>query len=929
MDHDANTPESEEAGRGDTADARAAILARRVTALEAVVALERRLRGVQELAMREAQEQLAAHQAGQESMASQEHQEYMANGDSTVLAPAVRLPYDDATIAAPRFRAGEDGRSGAPIDMEATVLAPGVLAGAGSADAGGEGAARHAEVGTPSLRGPSLSVHPGLGLLSDPARSRPTHATHSTHPQPSRGLLPALPPPAHAPAGTEAPLALRPGFQLFEYRIDAVLGQGGFGITYLATDVNLNVKVAIKEYLPAEYAMRASDHSVSPRWAEDSGFYLSGLESFLVEARTLATFRHSNIVRVARFFEAHHTAYMVLEYERGKALKQWWEKHRAMPEAQLLSLLQPLLDGLALVHESGYLHRDIKPDNIYVRSEDGSLVLLDFGAARQTAGGAEQMADVVTPGYAPLEQYQGGKQGPWTDVYALGATLYWMVSGSKPAPAPERQHGTAAYLPALEAGAGRYSEQFLRAIDDALTLDPAQRPQSIQEFSHKLFAAHAGSLGLQDALRVGELEGQKRLKKGVKRFGRALWRPASWPLVVKMTMVLVLAALLPMTITAYYNLRASVATVSGSELRNLESLAQSTAGRIAQLLNDCHYLSTYLATDPVFIDFLRAPNAARQAAVSTRLANVIRTNPDVHLMMLMDAEGTALVSSEPGVAGLNFRFREYFQEALKGHPFMTGVIVGSTAGKPGVYYAHPVFDAGHAVVGVVVLRIKGSTIMTILEQVRGRGTRVPFMIDGDGVLVLYPDARRLYRSLTPLPKEALARIVADQRFRLHRIDSLDMPLLAEAMVHARGAGNISYRSTLSGVDEHAGYAPVPGYDWVVGVTESRERFESPLRHLFANVLYSVALVGLVFMLLAIRFARGIVRPVARLTEAANALKEGDYDRANIEVTSNDEIGRLARTFNVMIDVLRQRDRERQRGKLGRAGAGEKGTAGEE
>lgn len=863
MDRSADRSQSDEASQGTGAAPREAELARRVAALETVVALERQLREVHAAAARDAVSQLAALQA--------------QVGGAAAAPPPAPASDDDITRLAPGGRQDDD----------ATRIAP------APASAGGP------------------SVAPSA---------------------PPRSVLPAAPPPARAAPGEELPLALRPGFQLFEYRIDAVLGQGGFGITYLATDVNLNTKVAIKEYLPGDYATRASDHSVSPRWAEDNDFYLSGLESFLVEARTLATFRHPNIVRVARFFEAHRTAYMVLEYERGKPLKQWWEKRKSMPEQQLLSLLHPLLDGLALVHESGYLHRDIKPDNIYVRKEDGSLVLLDFGAARLTAGGTQAMADVVTPGYAPPEQYEGGPQGPWTDIYALGATLYWMVTGAKPAPAPERQHGVAQYVPARQGAAGRYSEAFLLAIDQALMLDPALRPQSIADFAHALFAAHAGSLGLQDALRVGEMEAQRRLSSGMRRLGRAVWRPACWPLALKLTLALVLAALLPMTITAYYNLRASVATVSASELRNLESLAKSTAGRVAQLLGDSRHLAAYLAADPVFINYLRAPGTAGREAVHARLVSVVKSNPDVHLMFLMNATGDALVSSEPGVAGLNFKFREYFQQALQGRPFMTGVIVGSTEGKPGVYYAYPVFDTRHAVIGVVVLRIKGSTISTILDQVRAKSSRLPLMIDGDGVLVQYADERMLYRSLMPLPPDTLARIVADQRFRRERIDSLGMPTLGRAMVGARATGSIRYHSTLTDMDEYAGFAPVSGHDWVVAVTESRQRFEAPLRHLFDLVLYSVGAVGLVCLLLAWWFARGIVRPVKRLTDAANALKEGDYERANsqVKVTTGDEIGQLARTFNVMIDVLRQRDREQRRGGLGRkrGGAGQDQSKGE-
>ncbi|KQV87769.1 hypothetical protein ASD15_27300 [Massilia sp. Root351] len=875
---DGGQADSADSGRNAAAEARAAILARRVAALEAVVAVERRMRDVQEMTARAATDQLAARDG---------------QADITVPRPhgAQHAYDDDATIPVPHYR--PDGTR-EPTRREALQ-------------------ARHGQHG--QLTQPTQPTQPTRPTTPTLGRSAPRS-------QPVRSQLPALPaaPNRSIGPGISTPLALAPGFELFEYRIDAVLGQGGFGITYLATDVNLNVRVAIKEYLPADFATRASDRSVSPRWPEDNEFYLNGLECFLIEARTLATFRHSNIVRVARFFEAHRTAYMVLEYERGQPLKQWWDKHKDMGEQQLLSLVQPLLDGLSLVHDSGYLHRDIKPDNVYVRKEDGSWVLLDFGAARLTVGGMQAMADVVTPGYAPLEQYQGGEQGPWTDIYAVGATLYWMVTGAKPAPAPERHSGVAEYIPAVQAGQGRYSEEFLAAVDWALAVDPAQRPQSIAELSQRLFASHAGSLGLQEALRVGEQDGQRRLKKGVRKLGKAIWRPASWPLVVKMTIAMMLAALLPMTITAYYNLNGSVAAVSASELRNLESLAQATAGRISQLILDSRYQASYLATDAAFIDYLRAPSAAKREVVSAKLANLIKTNPDAHLIFLMDKEGTALVSSEPGVAGVNFKFREYFQEAMKGRPFMTGVIIGATAGKPGVYYANPVFDDSKKVIGVVVMRIKGGTISAILDEASAGGNetskRVPFMIDGDGILVHYPDQNQLYRSLAPLPKATLGRIIADQRFRRHRIESVDMPELAKVLIGAKTAGNISFHSTLTGRDEHAGYAPVQGHNWVVGVTESRARFEEPLQRLFVNVLYSVAAVGLVFLILAVLFARTITRPVVRLTEAANALKDGDYDRASIKVTSTDEIGRLARTFNVMIDVLRQREREKQRGKLG-------------
>src|SRR5512140_3111775 len=319
-----------------------------------------------------------------------------------------------------------------------------------------------------------------------------------------RAAAAARPPPGRAiPPKPEArEVALPMGFRLHEYRIDSILGQGGFGIAYAATDVNLNASVVIKEYLPEGSAYRAEDYTVSARTDEDQAFYQSGLDSFLVEARTLATFRHPNIVRVARFFEANRTAYMVLEFERGQSLKQWRQKRGHVPEAAIVELFAPLLDGLAAIHTAGYLHRDVKPDNIYVRDEDGSLVLLDFGSARQTASEKAEIGTVVTPGYGPIEQYAGGgRQGPWTDIYSLGATLFWLVTGKKPVDAPSRLADPDPQPRAEDLCRGRYSPEFLRAIDWMLARHPDDRPQSVAQLRSALFASHAGALGLQEALR--------------------------------------------------------------------------------------------------------------------------------------------------------------------------------------------------------------------------------------------------------------------------------------------------------------------------------------------------------------------------------------------------------------------------------------------
>jgi serine/threonine protein kinase len=229
---------------------------------------------------------------------------------------------------------------------------------------------------------------------------------------------------------------------LLEYRLESVLGAGGFGMTYLGWDTHLEKHVAIKEYLPTDLAVRALDGSIVPITTELQHDYQWGLERFILEARTLAKFSHPHIVRVNRYFEANGTSYMVMDYEKGESLNQMLKRGQQPDEAKLKSILMPLLDGLQAVHATGFLHRDIKPSNIFVR-ESGSPVLIDFGAARHAIGGVTRsLTSVLTPGYAPLEQYSSdGHQGPWSDIYAMAGVLYRALVNDSPPDAVSRMKG--------------------------------------------------------------------------------------------------------------------------------------------------------------------------------------------------------------------------------------------------------------------------------------------------------------------------------------------------------------------------------------------------------------------------------------------------------------------------------------------------------
>ena len=227
------------------------------------------------------------------------------------------------------------------------------------------------------------------------------------------------------------------------YEVTSVLGAGGFGITYCASDTIEGSVIAIKEYFPQDWGVRMDDGTLSVSDNKFAGNFAWGMTRFLDEAARLAQVPHPNIVRVLGVFRQYDTAYLLLSYEEGLTLKHWLELLETPPNQTELDLIvAPLLEALELLHEAGFYHRDISPDNIILRL-DGSPVLLDFGAAREDTGRRSQRPTaIVKPGYSPPEQYHVSlaRQGPWTDIYALGATLYRAISGQPPSQAGSEIH---------------------------------------------------------------------------------------------------------------------------------------------------------------------------------------------------------------------------------------------------------------------------------------------------------------------------------------------------------------------------------------------------------------------------------------------------------------------------------------------------------
>jgi serine/threonine protein kinase len=286
-------------------------------------------------------------------------------------------------------------------------------------------------------------------------------------------------------------LSLPLGTKLFggKYSVGKVLGQGGFGITYMGADTVLSRPVAIKELFPE--GCQRNGTTVQPTRIPPSDFS-SMKQKFLDEARLLASLNHPGIVKVYDFFEENNTAYMVMEYLRGKSLaKLVEERGGALSEQEAVGYILKVCEALDVVHKAGYLHRDIKPENIIVCG-DGRVVLVDFGAARSfMAGRTGRMTVILTPGFAPLEQYaEQAKRGAYTDIYALGATLYYLLTGQVPVSAADRLSGVE--LRGVREINGRVSRQVEEAVMKAMAMKVEERPQSVEEFVKLLTAPSVG-----------------------------------------------------------------------------------------------------------------------------------------------------------------------------------------------------------------------------------------------------------------------------------------------------------------------------------------------------------------------------------------------------------------------------------------------------
>lgn len=284
--------------------------------------------------------------------------------------------------------------------------------------------------------------------------------------------------------------SLQPGTTVDCYSIIRQIGSGGFSLIYLAEDEDNQERVIIKEYLPRNIAQRVSATQVELGSAENPDQFERGRKLFFQEARALTLLSHPNIVKVRTFFLANNTAYLVMDYEHGRNLASYIKRHNGkLSSALLLTVFPGVLDALSLIHSKNQIHLDIKPSNIHLRA-GGRPLLLDFGAVHQLATTRSGMAtQVVTPGFSPVEQYYAsGYVGPWSDIYATGATMRACIEGKSPPSAIER-HAKDKMQPAVKQFRRDYPRYLLEIIDWAMEVDPLLRPQGANELKQALETA--------------------------------------------------------------------------------------------------------------------------------------------------------------------------------------------------------------------------------------------------------------------------------------------------------------------------------------------------------------------------------------------------------------------------------------------------------
>ncbi|WP_242055370.1 Nif11-like leader peptide family RiPP precursor [Nostoc flagelliforme] len=392
-----------------------------------------------------------------------------------------------------------------------------------------------------------------------------------------------------------------------------------------------------------------------------------------------------------------------------------------------------------------------------------------------------------------------------------------------------------------------------------------------------------------------------------------LFNPSAWSIRTKLSVALLCVALIPMSFTTYHNLQESLKSAEDSEYRKLELLATSNASRLDQLIIDIQRVAVQVSTDKDVVGFLAATTPQKQIAFRTSmqrtLDNVFRSNPDYDVVYIIDTKGRCVAATNPTFIAQNYAFREYFRFSIQGRPYVSSVLVGTTSGRPGIYFSNPVRSEGGKIVGVAILKIKGEDIWAIVNALQAGSKSYAFLVDERGVIISHPDKSLLYHSLAPLPPEKQKQ--AGTLYGIDQIKSLNIPELA-AMVGAKQTAYTSYYSSVEQTRQMIGFAPLQEQPWVLGVNKAHAQFDAPLNQLIWQNSRSLLAVGAIAAIIALVLARSIAKPIRILTKSAQSLVEqDDFDDHQLAKASyaNDDIGQLVHVFLQMAQEVKAREQK--------------------
>ncbi len=601
------------------------------------------------------------------------------------------------------------------------------------------------------------------------------------------------------------------------------LGRGGMGVVYKARQAKLGRVVALKMILGGGHV-----------GAE-------GLARFRTEAEAIARLQHPNIVQIFEVGDHEGLPYFALEYCPGGSLDRKLAG-TPMPADEAAALTATLARAVDAAHVKGIVHRDLKPQNILL-DEAGRPKVTDFGIAKKIGDDSGQTAAgsiMGTPSYMSPEQADGKPVGTATDIYALGAILYEMLTGRPPFKAATPL------------------DTILQVVHGdpvpPRRLQPAL-PADLETICLKCLAKEPGrryatAAGLADDLeRYCAGEPIEARPEGVA--GRVLRWCRRRPLLASS---LALAALL--MITSVASLRASLVGVDALARRNQRLLAEGLAGRLDERLRGDTLAVGALARLSEARALLAAPGEGRAAllpAANEALAALVRANEDISAAFLLDRDGVAVASTNPAHPGRSYAFRAYFREAAAGKVYRSHILVGTSTGKPGMYGSAPVYGPGGALLGVAVVKVEAEALWGIVDALGVADGDAVFVLDQDGVVVAHQDRARLFHAVAALDAET-----ARTRFRADAVPTLGTPGL-EAVVGAKSSGELSYTRPEDGARRAVAYAPMRGERWSVVIDVDGRQYDGPGHLRLWRDLQIGALVclGLVALLIpAWRWLRG-------------------------------------------------------------------------